>query len=304
MSPRVIPKTPSSAEQRRQELAEANAQDRRGRDARPKAGRPTPRHRPVGAAARRARSARRRSRRDQTKQLRPALPHRDRVGAAPLEADRPGARRGTRELDRTAAAGSREHRDQDRGAARMTPPRDPWSVAAEREAARISARVEKRLRELERRPQGAAGNSASVHPSSEPIVRSAPSQGRADAGAQAWQACLRHDRERHPGGLHPRGLVHARAGRREDRLPAATRIGNPASHAQAAGGAGRSPGGSGSAVQSGSSAVGGAGHSTAAQKGEVNAGRKPSARFRSITGRERLPGLDRESLRGDGEKVP
>jgi hypothetical protein len=39
--------------------------------------------------------------------------------------------------------------------------RDPWSVAAEREAARISARVEKRLRELERRPQGAAGNSAS-----------------------------------------------------------------------------------------------------------------------------------------------
>lgn len=40
-------------------------------------------------------------------------------------------------------------------------PRDPWSVAAEREAARISARVEKRLRELERRPQGEAGNSAS-----------------------------------------------------------------------------------------------------------------------------------------------
>ena len=38
--------------------------------------------------------------------------------------------------------------------------RDPFSVAAGNEAARISARVEKRLRELERRPQGAAGNSA------------------------------------------------------------------------------------------------------------------------------------------------
>ena len=34
--------------------------------------------------------------------------------------------------------------------------RDPWSVAAEREAARISARVEKRLRELERRPKADA----------------------------------------------------------------------------------------------------------------------------------------------------
>ena len=39
--------------------------------------------------------------------------------------------------------------------------RDPLSVAAGNEAARIKARVEKRLRELERRPQAAAGDSAS-----------------------------------------------------------------------------------------------------------------------------------------------
>jgi hypothetical protein len=37
----------------------------------------------------------------------------------------------------------------------MTPP-DPWSVAAEREAARIDARFYRRLAELERRPKAAA----------------------------------------------------------------------------------------------------------------------------------------------------
>ena len=35
-------------------------------------------------------------------------------------------------------------------------PRDPWSVAAEREAARIDARFYRRLAELERRPKAAA----------------------------------------------------------------------------------------------------------------------------------------------------
>jgi hypothetical protein len=35
-------------------------------------------------------------------------------------------------------------------------PRDPWSVAAEREAARINARFYRRLAELERRPKTAA----------------------------------------------------------------------------------------------------------------------------------------------------
>ena len=39
-------------------------------------------------------------------------------------------------------------------------PRDPYSIAVGNEAARISARVEKRLQELERRPQAEAGNSA------------------------------------------------------------------------------------------------------------------------------------------------
>jgi hypothetical protein len=34
-------------------------------------------------------------------------------------------------------------------------PRDPWSVAAEREAARIDARFYRRLAELERRPKAA-----------------------------------------------------------------------------------------------------------------------------------------------------
>ena len=35
-------------------------------------------------------------------------------------------------------------------------PRDPWSVAAEREAARIDARFYRRMAELERRPKAAA----------------------------------------------------------------------------------------------------------------------------------------------------
>jgi hypothetical protein len=38
----------------------------------------------------------------------------------------------------------------------MTARRDPWSVAAEREAARIDARFYRRLAELERRPKAAA----------------------------------------------------------------------------------------------------------------------------------------------------
>ena len=186
----------------------------------------------------------------------------------------------------------------------MTPPRDPWSVAAEREAARISARVEKRPRELERRPQGAAGNSASFTRAANRLCDLRPVRvGLTLAlkrGKRAYVTTVNgipvaYTRE----GWFTQEQVDAKIA-----SPAATRIGNPASHAQAAGGAGRSPGGSGSAVEGGSSAVGGAGDSTAAQKGEVNAGRKPSARFRSITGRGEAAGGGPGKPRGDGERVP
>ena len=111
MSPRVISKTPASAEQRRQELLEANAK--------------------IDEA-----EALGHKLEDQRRDVSRMEQQRDALAA--LGDDRLGARRGSRELDRAAATGGREHREPDRGAAGMTP-RDPFSVAAANEAARISA---------------------------------------------------------------------------------------------------------------------------------------------------------------------
>src|SRR6476659_5599978 len=81
------------------------------------------------------------------------------MAADPLSQDRQPARRGTRRVDRAAACRAHENRGDGLKVAGVTP-RDPYSIAVGNEAARISARVEKRLQELERRPQAEAGNSA------------------------------------------------------------------------------------------------------------------------------------------------
>ena len=138
-------------------------------------------HRPDGAAARRTRVTWRRPHRDRPEVVRPAVPHRDRVGADPLEADRHEL---AAEIEgRSRRCGRKSQAPRTGSPSCSHDGTRPFQCGCGAEAARIKARVEKRLRELERRPQGAAG-ARLVRPSSGPVVQAAPGAPRFDAGAQ------------------------------------------------------------------------------------------------------------------------